>query len=869
MTFSLLPLKKYFNRTLSIGAAPFASNNMPPFFSPFFISPQKFVPVFLLFLFFALGGSLASAEAAPKLAGPFVENAVLQREKPIPVWGTASAGESLRVSLASQEKQTTADSEGNWRVEFDPMPAGGPHQLQVQGNGEDRVDNILIGEVWLAVGQSNMMMSVSKSQQAAEAAARMRDYPLMRFGTARALPDEVPEDFQQVSWEEAVSPNASATAFFFAEQLYNYLEGAVPVGILMMTGIHTAEAWSDPELIAQNPFVAELKGRSFPHETGMQFQKRTKPLSPYAIRGVLYYQGEMNGGRGLQYRELMPLVIESWRGAWGDPDLPFLFVQLPGFHEHKKERDESLDMDRNILAQLHQQSAEHGFTTVREAQLLTWLKTPNTGMAITIDVGDPYDIHPTNKQPVGERLFLHARKLAYGDEKVVISGPVPTGVEFENGGVTVTFQYVAEGMKAREGELRGFQLAGQDRVLHPADAEIDGDKIRLSSAKVSEPAILHYAWAGAPDANLVNSENLPATPFRFQRFDKMTNSVGEFQLSLPEFQFPQPEAPRPLNIWAFESKVSSPAEDAVVLESSSSSVFFHLIDLRTGFLWNTNPLDREGIRPGCIIGFSLQARATESGPARVYTRIAMDWKGSRANAFQDSVLIADLTTDPRTLHLATTTSPTPRESREFGFFLKNGEETPIEISKFPNAVEVIRPLLEINVPEMIEFKGGAANQSEESAAFQVWNGQKKTLLRSQEKIDNEDKAVASVLHGLADVPRVHTQQKVDKMGDGVGVMLLGPDVDRFEIQSAANVVDGKALVFAQSDGTPGLRGGENPDRLDFRIKFSGAPAGNYKATLRVVTQAMNLGTLSQGGENEPPGGLYYLDIPITARVETR
>lgn len=209
-----------------------------------------------------------------------------------------------------------------------------------------------------------------------------------------------------------------------------------------------------------------------------------------------------------------PDLIKSWRRAWDRPDLPFLIVQLPGFIKHLGPNDKRLDMDAATLAKFHKESREHGFCGIREAELLTWERVPNTGMAVTIDLGEPYNIHPARKLPVAQRLFLQARKLVYGEKNLVASGPVPTKIAPKDDRFVVHFKYVGGGLVAKGGTLKGFEISGDGKAFVPADAHIDGETVVVSSKDVKAPKAMRYAWAGFPDCTLYNKEGLPATPFR-------------------------------------------------------------------------------------------------------------------------------------------------------------------------------------------------------------------------------------------------------------------------------------------------------------------------------------------------------------------
>lgn len=429
------------------------------------------------------GGTLPAAASAVeqklRFASVFSKGCVLQREMPLPVWGWASPGADVSVELAGRKANATADANGGWQVTFEPLPAGGPHVLKVNAGVESLdVGDVLLGEVWVGVGQSNMIMGLTSTDGGAEVYARSKEYSLLRFagGTAQLAETTEPSaDLPPITWGPPAAGN-SAVSFFFAEQLYNYFEGKVPVGILNFGVIAPSEAWCSVERLQQNPAFARLaKHFIFPHLSGRAFNGTIKPLVPFALRGVLYYQGEMNGGRGLQFRAIIPEVIASWRDAWNRQDLPFLFVQLAAFQEHKKAADAKLDMRAEILSKLNRE--EHGFPFVREAQLLTAQSVPGSGMAVAIDIGDQWDIHPRNKKTVGERLFLLARSKAYGEKGVKLVGA--DGEPSLTGGKTPEEEILS--VRFKGGNAPGIKSATLRIVTQAANLGC------LSQGKTNEP----------------------------------------------------------------------------------------------------------------------------------------------------------------------------------------------------------------------------------------------------------------------------------------------------------------------------------------------------------------------------------------------
>jgi sialate O-acetylesterase len=479
------------------------------------------------------------ARADVKPNGLFTDHAILQQAMPVPVWGTARDGEKVTVRFQNQEVSTVA-KDGRWSVKLKPLKAGGPFMLTIIGDNTITLTNVLVGEVWLCSGQSNMGFKLNRAENAAEAIGKAADPELRLFTVPRGAEDSPQTDLKG-SWNEsspASASNFSAVAYFFGRDLRRTLN--VPVGLIdSSVGGTPAEAWtsrgaleSDPELkeileqhaesvknfdavkaqaqyekqVAKRKEAlkrAKAKGEAQPavvprpanpaqgtKRPSCLYNAMIAPLQPFAIRGAIWYQGEANSGRAQQYQKLFPAMIRDWRSAWKQGDFPFLFVQIAP-HERM--------------------SAE-----IREAQLLTSEKVPKTAMAVTVDVGNATDIHPTKKEPVGARLALAARALAYG-EKVEYSGPVFESMKVNGERAVLKFKHVGGGLVAKGGELRGFVVAGPDGNFQPAKAVIERDKIIVSSPSVSKPAALRYGWESVPDVNLFNEAGLPASPFRTDR----------------------------------------------------------------------------------------------------------------------------------------------------------------------------------------------------------------------------------------------------------------------------------------------------------------------------------------------------------------
>lgn len=475
------------------------------------------------------------------------DHMVLQQDVEVPIWGWADKGEQVTVVCGSQSKSATAGEDGRWMVRLDKQSAGGSLELTVKGKNSITITDVLVGEVWLGSGQSNMAMTVSRAKdfEAEQAAANL---PQLRMFREASGPATEPQVGGSGKWEVCTPETVggfSATAYFFGREIHRRIK--VPVGLINSSvGGTPIEAWTSRDaqekLVELQPLfqrwqsaVATYKpdeakaafqknfaewraaakkardeGKSVPrppfppvdpqrsssHPANL-FNGKISPLIPYAIRGVIWYQGESNANRGnpelygLQLRTL----IADWRARWGQGDFPFAWVQLPRFHRVQTEPVE-----------------ESGWVTVRE-QMLQTLKVPNTGMAITLDLGEENDIHPKDKQGVGRRLAMWALANVYQQNGVVASGPLPDGYEIDGDSMLLSFRY-ATGLRANGDELKGFAIAGDDQKWHAAKARIVEDQVLVWHPDVKHPKAVRYAWADNPDANLVNGAGLPASPFR-------------------------------------------------------------------------------------------------------------------------------------------------------------------------------------------------------------------------------------------------------------------------------------------------------------------------------------------------------------------
>ncbi|MFA6540070.1 MAG: sialate O-acetylesterase [Bacteroidota bacterium] len=496
---------------------------------------------------------IGESQADVRLPAVFGSNMVLQRNSPIPVWGSASPGESIHVVLDGQEKVSTADPVGNWLVTLDPVAGGGPFEMVIRGRNSITLKNILIGEVWICSGQSNMSFELKKATDAENVLPKVSNPNIRLFNAKRVLSD-VPLKEGKRKWEECTPTSAekfSAVAYFFGKNLYDSIH--VPIGLIHVSwGGTAAEGWMPREVLERDseflpiiqrwiddsihyPFALKEFNESLPAATAKwnsdsvtavalgralprkptaprgpghrdmpcgQFNGMLNPIIPFAMRGVIWYQGEANASRGYQYRKLFPALIASWRSLWGEGDFPFYYVQLP-------------NLDRQP------EPSKSGWAEVRESQLMT-LSVPNTGMAVTIDVGDPANLHPTNKKPVGERLALIALAKTY-HYSLEYSGPLYESAVADGNRMRIRFSHAGGGFTVTgNSTIKGFTIAGADRKFYPAKADLHDAEIVVFSPQVPVPVSVRYGWADNPSCNLYNAAGLPASPFRMDDWPEVT-----------------------------------------------------------------------------------------------------------------------------------------------------------------------------------------------------------------------------------------------------------------------------------------------------------------------------------------------------------
>ncbi len=487
-----------------------------------------------------------SLRAEVRLPAVISNHMVLQRDAVVPIWGWADPGENVTVAFAGQTRTAVAAADGAWRVKLDPLRATDTSAtLTITGKNKIVIEDVIVGEVWLGSGQSNMAMTVARSLNP-EAEAAAANFPRIRFFKEASASASTPQTIGKGEWvlcSPQTVPASSAVLYFFGRELHQRL--GVPVGLINSSvGGTPIEAWIAPEAqraqpelkpffdtakaeaaatatpAAREKYEADLaaweaaqkdtkaakkKAGKKPQDpvavaarrgdVGGLFNGKIAPLIPYAVRGLLWYQGEANStpAKAPFYAAQMKLLVTDWRARWG-AQLPFAWAQLPNFT-----------------------GAGRDWPRLREAQIDA-LALPRTGMGINLDIGEAADIHPRNKQEAGRRLALWALGEVYAEKVPATSGPLPAGHEARGAEIVLRFTHANGGLVAKDGALGGFEIAGADRKWHPAKATIAGDTVIVSSGDVPKPVAARYAWENNPAASLFNGAGLPATPFRTERW---------------------------------------------------------------------------------------------------------------------------------------------------------------------------------------------------------------------------------------------------------------------------------------------------------------------------------------------------------------
>lgn len=497
--------------------------------------------------------SVFVVRAEVKLPDVIASSMVLQQKQKVPIWGTAEVGETVTVTFQKQKLTVVADSKGKWRVDLKPLKADFTSQtLTIEGKNKIELKDILIGEVWLVAGQSNMQRLLRETANGEEVQAKANHPNIRLFNISREVGFKKKQG-KLAEWL-ACTPESvkefSAAGYYFGVDLQKNLN--VPIGLLNSSyGGSQAEAWTPVEYLKANPdlvatvertkiwdeerprvkveYAAAIENWKVESEkqkaagarpspspavpdslrdyriASSIYNGMIEPLIPFAIKGAIWYQGESNEARAEQYGILMPVMITSWREKWGEANFPFGIIQLPNYRTVKPE------------------PVDEPWSFIREAQRQTALKTTNTGLIVTIDIGEANDIHPKNKFDVGLRMSVWALKNVYG--KKLIDSPRLQRFEVKANKIILTFDDVGTGLKIKTGDkLNEFAIAGDDKKFIWADAKIVGkNKVEVWSDKIPKPVAVRYAFNNNPkNPNLTNDSGLPAGPFRTDNWDDPT-----------------------------------------------------------------------------------------------------------------------------------------------------------------------------------------------------------------------------------------------------------------------------------------------------------------------------------------------------------
>jgi sialate O-acetylesterase len=515
-----------------------------------FFAMKQIFNLIALALLFCANGTMANI----KLPAIFSDNMVLQQKSKVKIWGWADAGEKITITTSWNKKNSsiTATDSGKWIIDLVTPKAGGPFTILLAGKNKIELKNVLIGEVWICSGQSNMHFPLGKFGDAKdwrtgilnyEKEIKEANYPKIRLFTVERKVSDTIQTNTVGKWDECnpvTIADFSAVAYFYGRELYKKLE--VPIGLISVNyGGTPAEAWTRKEILtdtlfqpildryqyvkdnyprlkeeyadtlakwkkavadslltprqAQNPPRPPV-GRGSNKAPYVLYNAMIAPLIPYTINGVIWYQGENNADRAWQYRYLFPAMIKNWRTDWNQGNFPFYFVQIA---PHRSQNPE-----------------------IREAQLFTYRSVPNTGMAIITDAGDSVNIHPINKQVVGYRLSLWALANTYGVKNIVYSGPIYKSMKIEGNKIRVFFDHVGSGLICKGDSLTHFTIAEANKKFVPAQAKIEGNTLVVWSNTINNPVSVRFAWEYIPSPNFYNKEGLPASPFRTDNWPEKT-----------------------------------------------------------------------------------------------------------------------------------------------------------------------------------------------------------------------------------------------------------------------------------------------------------------------------------------------------------
>lgn len=523
-----------------------------------------------------LAAGACPAMANVTLPAIFGDEMVLQRDMKVPIWGWADPGEKITITIPNQKLTAVADEKGRWRATFEPLAAGGLMDIVVQGKNQVKIRDVQVGDVWLCSGQSNMEWAVGQARDA-DLELPAANYPNIRLFTIVGEGRDVPQEKLQGKWAKCTPQTAaefSAVGYFFGRQMHQNVK--VPIGLIDNSwGGSACEAWVPRDKLEANPLyqpmlaaydeqIAEfnkLPGKNYaeklpawqkraaaaqqagePDPPGSPwwsnpimgqyrpaniYNARIAPLMPFAIRGVIWYQGESNVRRAYEYDELFPLMITTWREGWGQGEFPFLFVQLADFLAEQEKPGDS------------------GWAELRAAQTATLDAVPNTWQAVIIDLGESNDIHPRNKQDVAKRLSRLALAKSY-KQKIAAESARYKSMYKQGDRILIRLQGVNGKLRTIDDKpLTGFAIAGADRKWVWANAKIVGDgEVEVRSEKVRDPLAVRYAWADNPVCNLYDTAGLPVTPFRTDQWPGASNPPKKVEPPKPVEPAEKADAPK-------------------------------------------------------------------------------------------------------------------------------------------------------------------------------------------------------------------------------------------------------------------------------------------------------------------------------------
>lgn len=469
-----------------------------------------------LILFMSLIFTVAHAEV--KLPTVLSSNMVLQRDIPLNIWGWAKPGEKVSVSFNGQNLNAVALADGTWKVTLKPMKAGGAFDMDIKGQNTITLKNILIGDVWVCAGQSNMDMRLIESKDGKEDVANANCPSIRLFCVPRNFSERVLDNTAPSEWKECTPQsveNFTAVGFLFGKDIQPKI--GVPVGLIQASvGGTLAENWTDvqtmydllmsenriEDMLVKTALFPEVPGTNINKYSALLYNGMIAPIINYGIKGVVWYQGESNATRATHYCSQIKALVNAWRKNWNQGDFPFLLVQIANY-DSKGTPD---DGDWALL---------------RESQTMASKDLKNFGMAVTIDIGESHDVHPKNKREVGRRLSLIALEKVY-KQNVKSGSPLYKSMSIKNGKATIKLEHTYGNLVAKgntTGEVFEFEVAGADKEFHPAKAFVEKNFVVVECPEVQNPVAVRYAWKNDPcQANLYNSEGLPASPFRTDKW---------------------------------------------------------------------------------------------------------------------------------------------------------------------------------------------------------------------------------------------------------------------------------------------------------------------------------------------------------------